>query len=134
MSCPAGRPSMRALAVKSVSGSASTKTARWMVLKLSVVATSASMRAGRSARAQITAESSETSPDWMPWVMTGRSAARLRYGLRTTADIVVDAAAVARNRRRDRGMRTVMETLQLPERGEDGGEISQNADGYRTTS
>src|SRR5262245_735313 len=75
---PAGRPSMSALAVKSVSGSASTKTAWRMVLKLSDVATSASMRAGRSARAQITAESSETSPDWMPWVMTGRSAARLR--------------------------------------------------------
>jgi hypothetical protein len=32
-------------------------------LKLSVVATSANMRAERSARAQITAESSETSPD-----------------------------------------------------------------------
>jgi hypothetical protein len=54
---------MSALAVKSVSGSASTKTARWMVLKLSVVATSANMRAGRPVRAQITAESSETSPD-----------------------------------------------------------------------
>src|SRR6516225_903068 len=35
---------MSALAVKSVSGSASTKTARWIVLKLSVVATSASTR------------------------------------------------------------------------------------------
>src|SRR5713101_6058455 len=57
MSCPEGRPSISALAVKSDSGSASTKTARWIVLKLSVVATSASMRAGRSARAQITAES-----------------------------------------------------------------------------
>src|SRR6516164_10835689 len=53
MSCPAGRPSMSALAVKSLSGSASTKTARWIFLKLSVVAISANMRAGRSARAQI---------------------------------------------------------------------------------
>jgi hypothetical protein len=66
------------LAVKSVSGSASTNTARWMVLKLSVVAISANIRAGRSARAQTTAESLDTSPDWMPWVMSGRSAARLR--------------------------------------------------------
>jgi hypothetical protein len=31
------------------------------------------------------------------------------------AETAVDAAAVARNRRRDRGMRTVMETLQLQE-------------------
>ena len=56
----------------------STNTARRMVLKLSVVAISTSMRAGRSARAQTTPESMETSPDWMPWVMSGRSAARLR--------------------------------------------------------
>src|SRR5438128_9013856 len=102
MSCPAGRPSISALAVKSDSGSASTKTARSMVLKLSDVATSASMRAGRSARAQITAESVDTSPDWMPWVITGRSAARLRYGLATPPTAVADSddAAVARNRRR----------------------------------
>ena len=78
MSCPAGSPSISAFAVKSVSGNASMNTARWMILKLSVVATSANMRAGRSARAQITAESTETSPDWIPWVMSGRSAARLR--------------------------------------------------------
>src|SRR6516225_276077 len=32
------------------------------------------------------------------------------------AETAVDAAAVARNRRRDRGMRMVMETLQLPEK------------------
>ena len=51
-----------------------------MVLKLSVVATSTCMRDGRSARAQTIPESTDTSPDWMPWVMTGRSAARLRYG------------------------------------------------------
>src|SRR5437867_2071057 len=61
MSCPAGSPSISAFAVKSVSGNASMNTARWMILKLSVVATSANMRAGRSASAQITAESTETS-------------------------------------------------------------------------
>jgi hypothetical protein len=49
-----------------------------MSLKLSVVATSTSMRDGRSARAQTTPESAETSPNWMPWVIRGRSAARLR--------------------------------------------------------
>jgi hypothetical protein len=48
-----------------------------MVLKLSVVAISASMRAGRSVRAQITPASVDTSPDCTPWVMSGRSAARL---------------------------------------------------------
>jgi hypothetical protein len=39
--------------------------------------------------------------------------------------IAVDAAAVARNRRRDTGMRTIMESLQFKEGGEDGGEFSQ---------
>jgi hypothetical protein len=33
----------------------------------------------------------------------------------TTAEIAVEAAAVARNRRRDMGMRTVMEILRLQE-------------------
>ena len=65
------------MAVKSLSGSASTKMPLWMVLKLSVVATSTCMRDGRSARAQTIPESADTSPDWTPWVMTGRSAARL---------------------------------------------------------
>ena len=43
------------------------------VAKLSLVATSTSMRAGRSVRAQTTPESIETSPDCMPCVMRGRS-------------------------------------------------------------
>ena len=80
MSCPAGRPSINALAVKSVSGSASTNTVWRMSRKLSVVAISTCMRDGRSARAHTTPKSAETSPDCTPWVMTGRSAARLRYG------------------------------------------------------
>ena len=49
-----------------------------MSVKLSVVEASTSMRAGRSVRAQTTPESIDTSPDWMPCVMCGRSAARLR--------------------------------------------------------
>src|SRR5215510_11261647 len=102
MSCPGGRPSISALAVKSVSGNASTHTALRIALKLSVVATSTSMRAGRSARAQTTPPSVDTSPDWMPWVMTGRSAARLRYGLAIPPSAVMDSedAAVVTNRRR----------------------------------
>jgi hypothetical protein len=40
-------------------------------------------------------------------------------------EIAVDAAAVARNRRRDTGMRTNMESLQFKKGGEDGGEFSQ---------
>jgi hypothetical protein len=99
MSCPAGRPSISALAVKSVSGSASTKTALRTLLKLSVVATSTSMRDGRSARAHTTAESIETSPDWMPWVISGRSAVRLSAGL-AMAEIAAEDAAVPRKRRR----------------------------------
>jgi hypothetical protein len=77
MSWPAGSPSISALAVKSVSGSASTKPAWCACLKLSVVATSMSMREGRSARAHTMLASPETSPDWTPWVIVGRSAARL---------------------------------------------------------
>src|SRR5262249_2633428 len=73
-----------------------------MVLKLSVVATSTSMRDGRSARAQTIPESTDTSPDWMPCVMLGRSAARLSAGLATPANAVAVAeeARVARNPRR----------------------------------
>ncbi len=37
----------------------------WIVLKLSVVATSTCIRDGRSARAQTIAASAETSPDWI---------------------------------------------------------------------
>src|SRR5262245_51561564 len=135
MSCPAGKPSISALAVKSDSGSASTKTVWWMVLKLSVVAISANMRAGRLARAQITAESTETSPDWMPWVMSGRSAARLRWGLPTppTAEIALDAAVVAKKRRRDTNMRIVMEILAWKKEPKKR-PFSQNADSYAIPS
>jgi len=49
--------------VKSPAGKASAEAAPMMVLKLSSVEHSTCIRAGRSARAQITAESAETSPD-----------------------------------------------------------------------
>ena len=78
MSWPEGRSSTSTLAVKSLSGSASANTPCRMVLKLSVVAISTCIRAGRSVRPQTTPESTPTSPDCNPWVMTGRSAARLR--------------------------------------------------------
>jgi hypothetical protein len=48
-----------------------------MLSKLSTVEHSTCMRDGRSARAQITAESEATSPAWMPLAISGRSAARL---------------------------------------------------------
>ena len=88
--------------MKSLSGSASTNAPCADVLKLSVVATSTSMRAGRSARAQTTPESAETSPDCTPCVISGRSAARLRYGLAIDpmAEKAVADAAVANSRRR----------------------------------
>ena len=44
-------------------------------LKLSVVAISICILAGRSVRAQTTPESTPMSPDCRPWVMSGRSAA-----------------------------------------------------------
>jgi hypothetical protein len=40
----------------------------------------ARQRDGRSARAQTTPESTKTSPDWRPCVMTGRLLARLMNG------------------------------------------------------
>ena len=49
--------------MKSLSGNASAEAERMMVLKLSTVEHSTCIRAGRSARAQITAESADTSPD-----------------------------------------------------------------------
>jgi hypothetical protein len=73
-----------------------------MVLKLSVVATSTSMRAARSARAQTMPESIETSPDWMPWVMTGRSAARLSEGLAMPSSRLTAAVAPAADRKERR--------------------------------
>jgi hypothetical protein len=71
-------------------------------LKLSLVATSTNMRDALSARAQTIPESTETSPDWTPWVMTGRSAARLSAGLAMppAAAIAADEAAVVKKRRR----------------------------------
>src|SRR5262249_44402651 len=73
-----------------------------MALKLSVVATSTSMREARSERAQTTPESTDPPPDWTPWVTTGRSAARRREGLAMppSAAPASVAAAVERNRRR----------------------------------
>src|SRR5262245_35807315 len=60
------------------------------------------MRAGRSQRAHTTPESTETSPDCSPWVMHGRSAARLRQGLAGTPAAVraADDRLVRRNSRR----------------------------------
>jgi hypothetical protein len=70
-----------------------------IVLKLSTVETSACMRAGRSARAQITAEPSETSPDWMPPAIRGRSAARLMEGFASEAMARVDVERTRNCRR-----------------------------------
>jgi len=64
-----------------------------------VVATSTIICDGRSARAHTTPPSAPTSPDCTPWVICGRSAARLRYGIAITPAPV--AAAVERNRRRE---------------------------------
>ena len=89
-----------------------------ITLKLSVVATSTSMREGRSDRAQTTPESVDTSPDWMPWVIIGRSAARLRYGLKIPLMAVTDSddAAVAANRRRVSNARDRSESAMEPPR------------------
>src|SRR3981189_103120 len=101
MSCPAGNHSINALAGKSLSGRAATNRPRGS-LKLSVVATSTSMRAGRSARAHTTPESTDTSPDWTPWLICGRSAARLieGRGMPPAAVSALEAPAMARKRRR----------------------------------
>jgi hypothetical protein len=47
---------------------------------------------------------------------------------------VLEAAAVVRNRRRDKGMRTVMGKLRLSELGKDVDEFSQHADARATAS
>src|SRR5215467_15467911 len=102
MSCAGGRFPTRSLAVRSVSGSASTKAAWRTSLKLAVVEMSSCMREGRSARAHTTPESVEMSPDCRPCVMIGRSSARLTNG-RAMPPLVVKAVAaalVARNVRR----------------------------------
>ena len=69
-----------------------------MVLKLSTVAHSTCMRDGRSARAQITAEPSETSPDWMPPWICGRSAARLIEGFASVPRPAMASEDVERTR------------------------------------
>src|SRR5882757_9606486 len=63
--------------------------------KLSLAASSTRIRAARSARAHTTAESVVTSPDAMPCVMRGRSAARLKYGRATPPSNVSAPAALA---------------------------------------
>src|SRR5690242_17619003 len=60
------------------------------------------MRAGRSARAQTTAESTDTSPDCTPCVIAGRSAAKLRAGratVETAVRVAADAPVASRRRR-----------------------------------
>src|SRR5213079_2968795 len=99
MSCPAGRFSSSIFAVKSLSGRAAIGGSAFAFAKDSVVATSTIICAGRSARAQTTPPSAPTSPDCTPWVITGRSAARLKYGM---AMIPAPVTAVeARNFRRE---------------------------------
>ena len=78
MSCPAGRFSSSIFAVKSLSGSAAIGGKARALLNDSVVATSTIICDGRSARAHTTPPSAPTSPDCTPWVISGRSAARLR--------------------------------------------------------
>jgi len=97
------RLSIISLAVKSVSGSAAIGGSTRASRNDSVVATSTSICEGRSARDQITPPSTPTSPDCTPWLITGRSAARLRYGIAMLpARPIPVAVAVVRKRRRDR--------------------------------
>ncbi|MEY9182923.1 hypothetical protein ABIG06_004505 [Bradyrhizobium sp. USDA 326] len=70
-----------------------------IVLKLSTVEHSTCIRAGRSARAQITAEPSETSPDWIPPAICGRSAARLMEGFASEAMARLEAERTRNCRR-----------------------------------
>src|SRR5882724_1877401 len=67
MSCPGGSPWSSAFEVKSCSGSASDDAMLIIVVKLSSVEHSTSMRAGRSALAHTTAESVDTSPEASPY-------------------------------------------------------------------
>ena len=78
MSCPAGRFSSSIFAVKSLSGNAAIGGNTLALPNDSVVATSTIICDGRSARAHTTPPSAPTSPDCTPWVICGRSAARLR--------------------------------------------------------
>src|SRR5262249_19128652 len=83
---------------------------------------------------RVRAEWGEAAPIGRRGGRGGRWAAGLRWGWGTTAVTGVEAAAVARTRRREMGMRTGMEPLRLQEGGEDGGRLSQNADDYVTLS
>src|SRR6266478_7421008 len=66
-------------------------------------------RDGRSARAHTTAESTDTSPDCTPWLIEGRSAARLTIGRAMPPAATIPAAAdVFRNRRGVNGWRMRM--------------------------
>src|SRR5260370_32111806 len=66
-------------------------------------------RDGRSARAHTTAESTDTSPDCTPWLIEGRSAARLTVGRAMPPAATIPAAAdVFRKRRRVIGWRMRM--------------------------
>jgi hypothetical protein len=114
MSCPDGRSSSSSLAVKSVSGKASTKIPFRRSLKLSVVATSTSMREGRSARAQTMPDDSDTSPDCTPWVICGRSAAKLSAGRARPPSSAIAADAVCSNPRRVSAVRLCLTTAIRP--------------------
>ena len=85
-----------------------------MSLKLSVVAYSTCMRAGLSVRAHTMPLSSDTSPDWMPWVINGRSAARLMYGRAMPSSVTSAAAEPALASRRRRVMRVEMRIVMRP--------------------
>src|SRR2546427_1918509 len=111
MSCPGGRSSSSSFEVKSASGNASLETDAMTVLKLSTVEYSTCIRAGLSARAQITAEPSETSPDWMPLAICGRSAARLRCGFASAATARLEVERT-RNCRRVQAREARSDTIQ----------------------
>jgi hypothetical protein len=87
-------------------------------LKLSVVENSTIMRDGRSARAHTIAPSAPTSPDWMPWVIAGRSAALLRDGMKTPAAAVSTPPQPFNRRRRVVNVPVLTMTVSYP-RGEE---------------
>src|SRR4051812_32535602 len=91
-------------AVKSDSGKAATFGRVVTSLKLSVVDHSKTALAGRSARDHSTARSKAASPDWMPWVMIGRAAARLMRGaaIEPSKAAAPKALLPRRKRRRER--------------------------------
>jgi hypothetical protein len=72
---PDGRPARSSLVVKSLSSNAAGPSSERASAKLSVVARSTSMRAGRSARAQRIAHFPSRSPVWTPYGACGRARA-----------------------------------------------------------